>query len=91
MSSANKRLALHPGLEFAPPPKKKIAFTFVFTEKDYNLPSNVIYNLCGKFSIAFWSVAWNQSISGTNFANCRHVFGLKDAKNLSGKHVVDRI
>ena len=45
---AKEALALYPGLEFAPP---KNAFPLVFSEKDYDAFSSVIYNLYGVGSV----------------------------------------
>ena len=39
---------MNPGLEFAPPPIA--AFSFAFSEKDYDALSSVIYNLYGHYS-----------------------------------------
>ena len=56
----NKCLALHPGFEFAPP---KNAFPFVFSEKDYDASSSVIYNLYvyypGPRPLPFKGHIWN--------------------------------
>ena len=42
-----KRLALHPGLKFAPPKKTR---SLCFSKKDYNASSSIIYNFNDVYS-----------------------------------------